>query len=43
VRPVAGIALEWFMRLLRVEAGVGLRTGDVGITVEIHRDWWGIL
>ena len=23
VRPVAGVALEWFMRLIRVEAGVG--------------------
>jgi hypothetical protein len=43
VRPVAGIALEWFMRLIRVEAGVGLRTGDVGLTVEVHRDWWSIL
>jgi hypothetical protein len=43
VRPVAGIALEWFMRLIRIEAGVGLRTGDVGVSVEIHRDWWSIL
>jgi hypothetical protein len=43
VRPVAGIALEWFMRLIRVEAGIGLRTGDVGVTVEVHRDWWSIL
>jgi hypothetical protein len=43
VRPVAGIALEWFMRLIRVEAGVGLRTGDVGVSIEIHRDWWSIL
>jgi hypothetical protein len=43
VRPVAGIALEWFMRLIRLEAGVGLRTGDVGVTVEVHRDWWSIL
>lgn len=43
VRPVAGVALEWFMRLVRVEAGVGLRTGKVGVTFEIHRDWWGIL
>ena len=43
VRPVAGIALEWFMRLIRVEAGIGLRTGEVGVTFEVHRDWWGIL
>jgi hypothetical protein len=43
VRPVAGVALEWFMRLLRVEAGIGLRTGDFGLTVDINRDWWGLL
>jgi len=40
---VAGVALEWFMRLLRVEAGVGLRDGGVGVTVDINRDWWGLL
>jgi hypothetical protein len=43
VRPVAGVALEWFMRLIRVEAGIGLRTGDFGLTVDINRDWWGLL
>ena len=43
IRPVAGVALEWFMRLLRVEAGVGLRGGGVGVTVDINRDWWGLL
>ena len=43
LRPVAGIAVEWFMRLIRLEAGVGLRSGDVGLTVDIHPDWWGIL
>jgi hypothetical protein len=43
VRPVAGVALEWLMRLIRVEAGLALRTGDVGITVDIHPEWWGIL
>jgi hypothetical protein len=43
IRPVAGVALEWFMRLLRVEAGVGLRDGRVGVTVDINRDWWGLL
>ena len=43
IRPVAGVALEWFMRLLRVEAGVGLRTGDFGLTVDVNRDWWGLL
>ena len=43
IRPVAGVALEWFMRLVRVEAGVGLRDGGVGVTVDINRDWWGLL
>lgn len=43
VRPVAGVALEWFMRLIRVEAGVGLRDGDFGLTVDINRDWWRLL
>jgi hypothetical protein len=43
VRPVAGVALEWFMRLIRVEAGVGLRSGDFGLTVDVNRDWWGLL
>jgi hypothetical protein len=31
------------MRLLRVEAGIGLRTGDFQLTVDVHRDWWGLL
>jgi hypothetical protein len=43
LRPVAGLAVEWFMRLIRVEAGVGLRDGHVGVTVDLNRDWWGLL
>jgi hypothetical protein len=43
IRPVAGVALEWFMRLIRIEAGVGLRDGHVGVTLDINRDWWGLL
>jgi hypothetical protein len=43
LRPVAGLALEWFMRLIRVEAGVGLRDGHFGLTVDVNRDWWGLL
>ncbi len=43
VRPVVGVALEWFMRLIRVEAGVGLRDGGFGLTVDVNRDWWGLL
>ncbi len=43
VRPVVGVALEWPFRLLRLEAGVGLRTGDFGVTFDVHPEWWGIL
>jgi hypothetical protein len=43
IRPVAGLALEWFMRLIRIEAGIGLRDGGFGVTVDVNRDWWGLL
>jgi hypothetical protein len=43
IRPVAGMAVEWFMRLLRIEAGIGLLDGGLGVTVDINRDWWGLL
>jgi hypothetical protein len=43
VRPVAGLAVELFMRLIRFEAGVGLRDGGFGITVDVNRDWWRLL
>jgi hypothetical protein len=43
VRPVAGIAVEWLMQLIRLEVGVGLRGGDLGITLDVNRDWWGLL
>jgi hypothetical protein len=43
VRPVAGVALELFMRLLRLEAGIGLRDGVIEVTVDVNRDWWGLL
>ncbi len=43
IQPVAGLGLELFQRLLRVEAGVGLRTGRVGVSVDVDREWWDIL
>jgi len=43
IRPVAGLALEWFHHLLRVEGGVSLRTGKVGVTVDLARAWWEVL
>ncbi len=43
IRPVLGVAVEWLMRLIRVEAGVGLRGGGFGVSVDVNRDWWGVL
>ena len=43
VRPVAGVAAEWLMGLLRAEAGWSLRTGSFGVTVDVSREWWGVL
>lgn len=43
VRPVAGIAAEWLMGLLRVESGWSLRTGSFGVTVDVSPEWWGVL
>jgi hypothetical protein len=43
IRPVLGIAAEWLMGLLRFEIGVAFRTGDVGVSIDVNRDWWGIL
>ena len=43
VRPVVGIAFEWLMHLFRLEVGVGLRQGDLGVTLDVNRDWWGLL
>ena len=30
-------------RLVRIEAGIGLRDGGLGLTVDVNRDWWGLL
>jgi hypothetical protein len=43
IQPVAGFAVEWLMRLVRLEVGVGLRDGGVGVTLDVNRDWWGLL
>ena len=42
-RPVAGVAVELFHHLLQAELGVGLRRGEVGISVDVDRSWWEIL
>jgi hypothetical protein len=43
VRPVAGVAVEGFWRLLRIEVGRDLRGGGWGATADIARLWWAIL
>lgn len=42
-RPVAGVGVELFHHLLQAEVGVGLRHGDVGMSVDMDRSWWDIL
>jgi hypothetical protein len=43
VRPVLGVTVEAFHRLLLVEFGWGLRGGGVGLTVDVRRDLWPLL
>jgi len=43
VRPEAGVAVEWFHTLLRLDFGVGLRDGSIGVAVDVSRDLWPIL
>lgn len=43
VEPVAGIRLDLWGPLLRVEGGLSLRTGRVTVTVDAHPDWWPIM
>ncbi|MEO5798970.1 MAG: hypothetical protein ABIS00_05965 [Gemmatimonadales bacterium] len=43
IEPVAGLRLDLWGPLLRIEAGVALRTGHVGITLDVHPDWWPVL
>jgi hypothetical protein len=40
---VAGLALELFHQLLRIDAGVSLDTGEFGLSVDLAREWWEIL
>jgi len=43
VRPVAGLGFEWFHDLIRFDAGYGLRTGKLGASLDVSRDFWDIL
>lgn len=43
VRPVAGVAAEWFQQLIRADFGVSLETGRLGVMVDVGRVWWEVL
>ncbi|HVX88025.1 MAG TPA: hypothetical protein VG940_03785, partial [Gemmatimonadales bacterium] len=42
-RSSAGVALELFYELIRIEAGASLQTGKWGVTFDVGRAWWGLL
>jgi hypothetical protein len=43
VRPVLGLAVEWFHRFFRLDIGWSPRAGNVGVVLDVRRDLWGIL
>jgi hypothetical protein len=43
IRPFTGLVVELFHRLVRAEVGTDLKTGRVGLLVDVNRDLWGIL
>lgn len=43
VKGSAGVAVELFFRLIRIEAGTSLQTGKVGVTFDVGRAWWSVL
>jgi hypothetical protein len=43
VLTLGGVAMEWLHRLLRIELGVELREGAVGVILDINRALWPIL
>lgn len=43
VRPVAGVRVEAFHRLLLIELGWGVRDGGARVTVDLRRDLWPLL
>jgi hypothetical protein len=43
VETVLGLRADLWGPLLRLEAGVSLRTGRMGLTFDVHPDWWPLL
>ena len=42
IEPIAGLRFDLWGPLLRLDAGMSLRTGRVGVAIDIHPDWWGL-
>ncbi len=40
VEPVAGLRLDLWGPLLRLESGIALRTGHLGVAFDLHPAWW---
>ncbi len=43
VEAVAGLRVDLWGPLLRLEAASSLRTGHIGLTLDVHPDWWPVL
>lgn len=43
IEPVAGLRLDLWGPLLRIEAGASLRTGRAAVSIDVHPDWWGLM
>ena len=43
IEPVAGLRLDLWGPLLRVEAGMALRTGRLALAIDVHPDWWATM
>jgi hypothetical protein len=43
VRPVLGLAVEWFHRFFRLDVGWSPRAGNLGVVLDVRRDLWDIL
>lgn len=43
IEPVAGVRLDLWGPLLRIETGVSIHTGQVSVAVDVHPDWWGLM
>jgi hypothetical protein len=43
IEPVAGLRLDLWGPLLRIDTGISLRTGRAAISIDAHPDWWPVL